>query len=161
MLVVDITMDYNTGIEQCPTSKEQLYPALAGGYTSLFASLPGLRGKYFAYDAATDHCYGFYTFINKESLDGHMASELFTKQAEPPHISDLKYTVQDVLPGTERSIDLGSWKGEQATVVKPGRQDMVDAKLLYVKLKMDYTKNPDMKNVDSLKWVLGDGNATA
>ena len=38
---------------------------------------------------------------------------------------------------------------------------MTAAKMLYVTLKMDYTKNPDMKSVDSLKYVLGDMGATA
>jgi len=79
MLIVDITMKYDTGIEGCPTSAAQLYPALAGGYTAMFGGLKGLRGKYFAYDDKIDHCYGFYTFVDQESLDEYMASDLFKK----------------------------------------------------------------------------------
>jgi len=129
MLIVYITMDYNTG--NPPASATDLYyvmeaPKNCGcglavcktygkqegkGYPGLFGSLKGLRGKYFAYDATIDHCYGFYTFLDEASLKEYMASELFLKQGEPPHIKELTYTVHDVLPGTERSMDLGSWKG--------------------------------------------------
>ena len=42
----------------------------------------------------------------------------------------------------------------------PTAQDMLDAKLLYVKLKMDYTTNPELTSVDGLKYVLGEGGAT-
>ena len=43
------------------------------------------------------------------SLDKYMASDLFKQQGDPPHIKALSYTVYDVLPGTEKSIDLGAW----------------------------------------------------
>ena len=117
MLVVDITMKYDTGVEGLPTKAEELYGFMAAppngmGYPAQFGELKGLRGKYFAYDAEKDHCYGFYTFIDQASLDEYMASELFTKQGEPPHIEALTYTVQDVLPGTERTMDLGAWGGK-------------------------------------------------
>jgi len=110
MLIVDITMNYKTGAEGLPTKKEDLYNFMdAGGYTKAFADLEGLRGKYFAYDDKIDHCYGFYTFINEESLKKYMESDLFKKQGEPPHIEKLTYEVQDILEGTERTMDLGSW----------------------------------------------------
>ena len=117
MLIVDIKMKYDTGIEGCPTSAEQLYgfmmaPPNGMGYPAQFGALKGLRGKYFAYDAAIDHCYGFYTFVDDASLKEYMASDLFTKQGEPPHIEDLTYTVHEVLPGSERSMDLGKWTGK-------------------------------------------------
>jgi len=111
MLIVDITMNYETGVEGCPKSADELYPALAGGYTGLFANVEGLRGKYFAYDRKIDHCYGFYTFVDQESLDKYMASDLFKSQGDPPHIQELVYSVHEVLPGTERSMDLSQWKG--------------------------------------------------
>ena len=82
------------------------------GYPAQFGDLKGLRGKYFAYDPAIDHCYGFYTFVDDASLKEYMASDLFTKQGEPPHIEDLTYTVHEVLPGSERSMDLGKWTGK-------------------------------------------------
>jgi len=110
MLIVDLTMNYKTGVEGLPTKKEDLYNFMdAGGYTTKFADLEGLRGKYFAYDDKIDHCYGFYTFINEESLKKYMESDLFKTQGEAPHIENLVYEVQDILEGTERTMDLGSW----------------------------------------------------
>merc|ERR1711865_245784 len=114
MLIVDLTMKYDTGVEGLPTKKEDLYgfmmaPPNGMGYPDQFGKLDGLRGKYFCYDDKIDHCYGFYTFVDQASLDKYMGSELFTKQGEPPHIEALTYKVHDILPGTEKSMDLGSW----------------------------------------------------
>jgi hypothetical protein len=110
MLIVDITMDYTTGMPNLPASKEDLYYFFdAGGYTENFAAVEGLRGKYFAYDDKTDHVYGFYTFINEASLREYMDSDLFKQQGDGAHIAALTYQVQDILEGTERSMDLGSW----------------------------------------------------
>lgn len=114
MLIVDLTMDYATGAEGCPTKKEDLYGFMSAagmGYPKNFGDLEGLRGKYFAYDESIDHCYGFYTFVDQASLDKYMASELFTKQGEAPHIKELTYKVHEVLPGTEFAMDLGAWGG--------------------------------------------------
>ena len=58
-----------------------------------------------------------------------MASDLFKKQGEPPYIADLKYKVHDILPGTERSMDLGSWGGvvgEMEEVVEVEEEVMVE-----------------------------------
>jgi len=117
MLIVDITMKYDTGVEGLPTKPEELYGFMAAppngmGYPGQFGGLKGLRGKYFCYNKDIDHCYGFYTFINQAGLDEYMASDLFKQQGEPPHIADLKYKVHDILPGTERAMDLGSWGGK-------------------------------------------------
>lgn len=109
MLIVDLTMNYESGVEGLPTKKEELYGFIAAGYPEQFGKLKGLRGKYFAYDDKIDHCYGFYTFTDQASLDEYMASDLFKTQGDPPHITDVKASVHDILPGTEFSIDLGSW----------------------------------------------------
>jgi hypothetical protein len=114
VLVVDITMNYKSGVEGLPTNSEQLHGFMAAppkgqGYPAQFGKLDGLRGKYFGYNPETDHCYGFYTFVNTESLEKYMSSDLFTKQGEPPHIEKLEYWVHDILPGTERVLDLGNW----------------------------------------------------
>lgn len=111
MLIVTIDMKYDTGIEGLPANKDHLYGFIASGYTKEFSGLKGLRGKYFGYDDSKNQCYGFYTFVDQESLDEYMASDLFKKQGEPPHIEKLTYAVHEVLPGTERSMDMGSWKG--------------------------------------------------
>ena len=115
MLIVKIKMKYDTGIDQLPTKKEDLYGFMSAagmGYPGQFGGLKGLRGKYFAYDEKTDRCFGFYTFVDRESLDEYMASDLFSKQGDPPHIADLTYTVHEVLPGTEEVMDQGEWTGK-------------------------------------------------
>lgn len=110
MLIVDLTLDYTTGIEGLPAKKEDFYAFIgAGEYTGQFSALEGLRGKYFAYDDTTDHVYGFYTFINEASLNKYMASDLFQGQGSFPHIAAVTYEVQDILEGTERTMDLPSW----------------------------------------------------
>jgi len=128
MLIVDVGVNYKTGIEGLPTKKEELFYAFdEGGYTTAFTDLEGLRGKWFAYDHKTDHCNGFYTFINEASLKKYMESDLFKKQAEPPHLENLTFEVQDILEGTERTMDLGSWgnskpKAAEATKERGGCQ---------------------------------------
>ena len=72
----------------------------------------GLRGKYFTYKADTEICSGFYTFLDKASLDAYMASDKWKSQSEAPNVESVSYSLHEVLPGTERSIDLGSWKGQ-------------------------------------------------
>jgi len=117
MLIVQIKMDFNSGVEGCPTKEEELRgfmmaPPTGMGYPAQFGALEGLRGKYFGYNSETETCYGFYTFLDKASLDKYMASDLFKKQGEPPHIKELTFTIHEVLPGTERSLDQGSWTGQ-------------------------------------------------
>jgi len=113
MLIVEIKMKYDTGVEGCPASEGDLRGFMSGmKYPAQFGDLAGLRGKYFGYKTEGDTCYGFYTFLDRKSLDAYMASELFTKQGEPPHIDELTYTIHEVLPGTEISLDLGAWSGK-------------------------------------------------
>jgi len=117
MLIVKIKMNYDTKIEGCPTCKEDLYGFMAAppngmGYPAQFGSLKGLRGKYFGYNAAEERCYGFYTFLDQASLDEYMASDLFKKQGDPPHIAELTYTVHEVFSGTEIVLDQGAWTGK-------------------------------------------------
>ena len=114
MLIVDLTMNYATGIEGLPSKADELYHFMSQAgmaYPAQFGGLDGLRGKYFCYDHGIDHCYGFYTFVDRVSLDKYMASDLFKAQADGPHIAAISYTVHEVLPGTERSVDLGEWAG--------------------------------------------------
>ena len=46
-------------------------------------------------------------------------------------------------------------------VPDPTAEDMAAAKLLYVQLKLDYTKNPDVKNLDDFKMLLGEKRNTS
>ena len=76
MLIVDLTMDYTTGIAELPAKAADLYtfmsaPPAGTGYPSLFGSLHGLRGKYFVYDEKTDH---WYAVVSKHSFVGIVKS---------------------------------------------------------------------------------------
>jgi hypothetical protein len=116
MLVVDIHLNYETG--NPPRSAEDLYgmmaapPAGQGYLVSAVSELRGLRGVYFAYYEKTEHLRGFYTFLDKASLDAYLQSELFESQAEAPHVMDMHHSVHDILPGSELTVDLGVWTGE-------------------------------------------------
>ena len=117
MLIVKIQMDYTTGAEGLPAKAEDLYGFMAAppngmGYPKSFGELKGLRGKYFAYNAKEELCYGFYTFLDRASLDEYMASDLFKKQGDPPHIKELTFAIHEVLPGTEVVLDQGAWTGK-------------------------------------------------
>ena len=48
-----------------------------------------------------------------------MASDLFKQQGDAPHIKELSYSVHDVLPGTERTMDMGDWHGAAAVSSVP------------------------------------------
>ena len=96
------------------TPEPALREFMATQYTEGFnkASGPaGLRGKYFTYKADTEICSGFYTFLDRESLDAYMASDLWKSQSQAPNVESVTFSVHEMLAGTERSIDLGRWKG--------------------------------------------------
>jgi hypothetical protein len=61
-------------------------------------------------------CSGFYTFLDKASLETYLESEQWKGQAAAPNVASVSYTVHEMLPGTERSTDLGSWKGASVVV---------------------------------------------
>ena len=79
-----------------------------GGGPSPWAEVPGLRSKYFTLNEETNEAGGFYTFFNKEALDVYMKSDLFKSMGTFPFITNLKYTVLEVIPGTELTMDLGA-----------------------------------------------------
>lgn len=112
MLIVHLDVD--TDITPEPALRGFM-AADGGGYTKGFglASGPkGLRGKYFTWHADTAVCSGYYTFLDRASLDTYMASDLFKQQAAAPNIKSVSYSVHEVCPGTERSMDLGAWAGK-------------------------------------------------
>merc|ERR1712159_620076 len=90
-------------------AKGNNYPGAAFGKES---GPKGLRGKYFTWNSESNVCSGFYTFVTKADLDAYMSSDLFKTQAEPPFISLQSATVYEILPGTETTIDQGSWSGK-------------------------------------------------
>ncbi|KAK3267473.1 hypothetical protein CYMTET_23972 [Cymbomonas tetramitiformis] len=176
MLIVHLKIDYAANPD-CPDEDalRNVMKADGMGYPGAFAELAGLRGKYFVYHKELETCSGFYTFVDRASLDEYLKSDLFSGQANFPHIKEVTFSVHEVCPGTERAMDLGDWgDGDRTTApekaeevklqvklqVKPTATDMAAAKLLYVQLKMDWTANPDVKSPEDLKWVLGDGGAT-
>jgi hypothetical protein len=89
-------------------AKGNNYPGAAFGKDS---GPKGLRGKYFTFNSETNVCSGFYTFVTRSDLDEYMASDLFKTQADPPFISMQSATVYEILPGTETTIDQGTWTG--------------------------------------------------
>jgi hypothetical protein len=90
-------------------SKGNNYPGASFGKES---GPKGLRGKYFTWNSEKNVCSGFYTFITKADLDAYMASKLFKEQADAPFISLQSATVYEILPGTEITVDQGSWSGK-------------------------------------------------
>jgi len=90
-------------------SKGMNYPGASFGKES---GPKGLRGKYFTWNSEKSVCSGFYTFVTKADLDAYMESDLFKTQTEPPFISLQSATVYEILPGTEITVDQGSWSGK-------------------------------------------------
>lgn len=72
----------------------------------------GLRGKYFTWNSEKNLCQGLYSFVTRADLDAYMASDLFKTQADAPFITLQSATVYEILPGTEITLDQGSWSGK-------------------------------------------------
>jgi hypothetical protein len=139
MLIVTLKMAYDAEGSQCPNSDALKWVMHAPGgketpdkgpgateqgmgFPAMFTGaanpcLKGLRSKYFAYDEAKGECYGFYTFVSQSALDEYMKSDLFKTNVPPPegtapaHIGSAVPLVCEVLPGTEKTMDLGAWSG--------------------------------------------------
>jgi len=90
-----------------------------GKFPAYYVGMEGLRSKFFTMlqddngkgRPATDLCVGFYTFFTKEALDKYLESDLFKMHNTFPQFAKIDYTVHEVMPGTERTMDLGSWTG--------------------------------------------------
>eukprot|EP00854_Cymbomonas_tetramitiformis_P005768 gene5768-6957_t len=120
MLVVHLKIDYDASPDfPDEAALRRAMKADGGGYPGAFAGLPGLRGKYFVYDGALETCSGFYTFVSRAALDAYMRSELFAQQADFPHVKEVTYSVHEVLPGTERTMDLRGWGSELPAPAAP------------------------------------------
>jgi len=158
VLYVKLKVDY-TKNPQVP-NKEALVGSLAGvpgvelmpgmgkgvGFTTMWSTLPGLRGKFFTYNEETQTCSGVYTFFDKASMDAYMASDLFKQQKDYPHCPEVTATAHQMLAGSERSMDLGNWGGG----AKPTRDDVSKAYVLVAHLHIDFTTNPDVPNKEAL-----------
>lgn len=129
MLHVVLTVDYS-GNPDVPDEAAFRWGVKADGgkFPSFYVGMEGLRGKYFTMlqedfgmldasaDRKADVCCGFYTFFSKEALDRYLESDLFKMHATFPQFAKIDYTVHEVLPGTERSMDLGAWPGADEKV---------------------------------------------
>merc|ERR1712159_465536 len=137
MLIVTLKMAYDAEGSQCPNydAFKWVMHAPGGkempdkgpgateqgmGFPGMFTGaanpcLKGLRSKYFAYDEGKNECYGFYTFLSQAALDEYMASDLFKSNVPPPagtappHVASAVPLVCEVLPGTEKTMDMGAW----------------------------------------------------
>ena len=72
----------------------------------------GMKSKYFTYNADMEVCSGFYVFLNKADLTAYMNSDKWTSQADAPNVASVSFSTHEVLPGTERALDLGEWGGK-------------------------------------------------
>lgn len=123
MLHVYLSIDY-TGNPDVPDeiAFRTAVKADGGKFPAMYVGYPGLRSKFFtmcvddngAGRPGTDLCCGFYTFFSKKELDAYLESDLFKMHNTFKQFSKIDYTVHEVLPGTERTMDLGSWVGSGA-----------------------------------------------
>jgi hypothetical protein len=104
LLYVRLKMDYITN-PQLTSVDDLKYVLGEGGATEPWATLPGLRHKYFLYHDETQTCSGVYVFYNQPALDAYMASELFKAQGEYPHVSQVAYEVRVMTtPPSRRAV---------------------------------------------------------
>ncbi|KAK3265140.1 hypothetical protein CYMTET_26158 [Cymbomonas tetramitiformis] len=123
MLIVHLNVDY-TAHQSLPHEQalRNVMRADGMGYPKAFRAVLGLRSKYFVYDSATETCSGFYTFLTRAALDAYVASDLFMAQSAFPYIDGMAYSIHEVWPGTERTMDLGAWTGQSSAWLGPVRQ---------------------------------------
>jgi len=107
VLDVRFTLDF-TVIPEMNSAEAYRNWGRSGGQAP-WAEVPSLRSKYFTLKEETSEAGGFYTFFNLEALDVYMESDLFKSMGTFPFITNLKYTVYEVIPGTELTMDLGAW----------------------------------------------------
>lgn len=81
---------------------------LASGATQPWASVAGLRNKYFTLWGDSMGA-GFYSFKSKKEVDAYMKSELWAGMGQMPHIGDLSFKLCEILEGGECCTDLGQW----------------------------------------------------
>jgi hypothetical protein len=120
MLHVFLSVDYK-GNPDVPNEEAFRWGVRADGgkFPAYYVGMDGLRSKFFTMlqddngkgRPATDLCVGFYTFFTKEALDTYLESDLFKMHGTFPQFAKIDYAVHEVLPGTERTMDLGSWTG--------------------------------------------------
>ena len=79
------------------------------GGTAPWAEIPGLRSKYFTLDEETQKAGGFYIFFNRKALDDYMKTDLFDSMNSFPFITQVTYSIYELIPGTELTTDLGEW----------------------------------------------------
>jgi len=141
LLYVKLKMDYSKN-PQLKSVEDLKFVLGEGGATTPWATLPGLRHKYFIYNEKEKICSGVYVFFDQAALDNYMASELFKAQGEYPHVSKVTYEVHDVLAGTEKSIENYPWAN-----TPPTREDVSAAWMIiaHLKVKTDITPEPALR----------------
>jgi len=135
ILYVKLKANWESGVEGCPTSIDQMRMGLGdGGLTKPWMGLPGLRHKYFGWDEEAQMVCGVYVWYDQTSLDEYKAGELFASHEKMPHFSwaDSTVEVHDVLVGTENSIENYNWPN-----TPPTRDDVTGGAMLVVRLDID------------------------
>lgn len=83
------------------------YRALADQIAPAFADVAGLRSKVWLADDDAGVYGGVYTFADRASLDGYLASDLLAQAAATPGLTDFSSTSYDVL-GAPTAVTGGS-----------------------------------------------------
>ena len=75
-------------------------------------NLPGLRTKWFTLHRESETAHGIYFFQNKAALDSYLKSDLFRRFVKQPWLINPDPQVWEVLKGSELTIEMGEYKGE-------------------------------------------------
>jgi len=76
-----------------------------------WANVPGMRSKWFWYDAEKCRCGGIYTFFNRAAVDEYRKSDLFKSMWSFPFIKpdSLKVKIWENTMGGELTAEMGNW----------------------------------------------------
>jgi len=136
VLYVKLKAKWDSGVENCPTSIDDLRMGLGdGGMTTPWSGMEGLRHKYFGFDSESETVCGVYCFYSQAALDKYMASDLFKSHDTMPHFSSVEGEVHNVLVGTENSIENYDWPHSP-----PSREEVTAGAMLVVRLDIDLAK---------------------
>ncbi len=107
------TIDYTTGLEGTPSNHKEFEGALIEpmNFAKMWhnTNVPGLRSKYFTINPENSIGTGVYLFINQESLDAYLKSDLLANFKSFPHIKDLEFDVYSIIGGSELTIEVNPW----------------------------------------------------
>ena len=118
--------------------------------TQPWANVPGMRSKWFWYDAEKCRCGGIYTFFNMQAVEAYKKSELFKSMWTFPFIKSdtLVVEVHENCAGGELCAEMGVWPSKM--------EDLSSARLLMPTFDVDVTKVPG-GTMDGMRKILAGG----